>query len=243
MKTHRFIGDFDLSKTDSEINDKKLIHQISNVLHLQTGEKIILCDGKGSEALAIITGIDRDKIAVKLDKAAQTMDASLSRTELYCALLKKENFELAAQKAAEVGVTEIIPLLTDKTVKKNFKPLRVQKILHEAAEQSGRATVPHLREITSFKKILKALRGTKELNIFLDSTAEKNIFAILKPRESSGAVRLFIGPEGGWSDDERAAAKNAGFVFASLGDFTLRGETAAIIASYLAANRNSGFLL
>lgn len=240
---HRFIGDFDLSKANSKINDKKLIHQISNVLHLHTGKKIILSDGKGSEAIVMITGVDKDKIAVKLDKAAQTIDESLGRTVLYCALLKKENFELAAQKAAEVGVTEIIPLLTDKTVKKNFKPLRVQKILHEAAEQSGRATVPHLREITPFKKILEALHGTKELNIFLDLTAEKNILAVLNQREHNKHVRLFIGPEGGWSDNERAAAKNAGFIFASLGDFTLRGETAAIIASYLASNRNSCFLL
>lgn len=226
MKIHRFIGDFDLTKGEiTLIGD--IVKQIRNVLKLEEGEEILLSDGKGSEAKAQIISIFSDKVVCKIIENNKSED-SARKVSLYLAVLKKDNFELAVQKATECGVSEIIPVITDRTIKTGLNFERLEKIVKEASEQSGRSIVPEISEMMNFTD---ALENGKESN-------EKIIFHLVDeeygPDKNANSVSIFIGPEGGFTDKEIDLAKNSGYSVASLGALTLRGETAAIIATYRA---------
>lgn len=229
MKLHRFIGDFDLAGKTVELTDREFLNQLRNVLRLKSGDKIILCDGQGHDALASITQLKTDRIQVAIESVEKVDREPARHVILYCALLKRENFELVAQKATEIGVKEIVPLVTQRTVKLNVNNARVNKIIREAAEQSGRGTVPTLHPAVTFSDALEHL--TEEvMPIFFHGEGKpwSGLFAA-----SASSIAAFIGPEGGWNEEEVKAAEAKGLRFAHVGSLTLRGETAAIIASYL----------
>ncbi len=231
MKIHRFIEDFDFSKKELEINNIEIVKQIRNVLKLEIGKKITLSDGKGTEADTIITFIYSDKIScevVEVRKASETT----RKVRLYLAILKKDNFELAIQKSVECGVSSIIPIITERTIKTGLNKERLEKIIKEASEQSGRSVVPELLETMTYKEALEHGSENKERVIF--DLGEENY----KPDGSKASFRhtvsIFIGPEGGFTEKEISLAKESNYQIASLGDMTLRGETAAIVATYRA---------
>lgn len=222
---HRFIGDFDLSQEAVEITDRDLLHQWSRVLRLQEGSEVVLVDGKGLEATAVINELLKSLAKLVIVSRANVSREPKRRVHLYQALLKRENFELVAQKAVEVGAYALIPLITDHTVKLGLKTERVQKIMKEAAEQSGRGMVPLVVEPVSLAQALKQ-RDTMRPGIFFDIDAP-----VLTPVPNED-VDIFIGPEGGWSLQEKEMAAKHGLQNASLGSTILRAETAAIVATY-----------
>jgi 16S rRNA (uracil1498-N3)-methyltransferase len=225
MKIHRFIGDFKLQQNELEVGGE-IAHQIIKVLKLEIGEKIELCDGKGVNALCKIKSLGKNSLMVEIEKIGIDEEEN-KKVSLFCAVLKKENFELVVQKATECGVDKIIPIITARTVKTGLNIERLQKIAKEASEQSGRSTVPEISEPVSFEESLKQAKG---VNIFFDISGE-----VLKEKNNS-IINIWIGPEGGWIPEEIHKAKSAGFKIASLGKNILRGETAAIIATYLISN-------
>jgi len=239
MKLHRFIGDFDLSKMVVEINNPENIKQIKNVLRLGVGDVLILCDGAGMEAQAMITSLSKGSIIVEILKQKNS-ENSLEKSKmkinkevnLYLAILKKENFELAVQKAVECGVSKIIPVITERTIKTGLNKIRLEKIIKEASEQSGRNIVPALLDTINFKEALsKRHFDTKD-----EESGEKIIFHFTdqeyKPNKNTKNASIFIGPEGGFTEKEIALAKDFGYKVTSLGSFTLRAETAAIVGTY-----------
>jgi len=243
MKIHRFIGNFSAKggpasgwDKELEITDPKIIKQIKGVLRMKKGDVIMLSDGKGKSAEVTIDSLSTNKILVTVNKvSARTPLAETRSVNLYLSILKKENFELAVQKAVECGVSNIIPVITERTIKTGLNIARLEKIILEASEQSGRDVVPTLSPILKFQDAL--IDGEK--------SEEKIIFHLMSepadPRSSGNAKKLksasiFIGPEGGFTDKEISLAKESGYKVASLGPLTLRAETAAIVATYLAAN-------
>ncbi len=234
MRLNRFFGDFDFQQKTLQIMDRDFLHQIKNVLRLGEGEGIILVDGRGQEATAKIMAYGKDFIAVEILEVKANQNEPARRVILYCAILKRENFELVAQKATEVGVSEIVPVISQRTVKTGLKKDRLAKIIKEAAEQSGRVRLPVLREALDFKETIREAKNNS-VNILFDLSGAKftqSDCVNLAQQEKFG-ISIFIGPEGGWSEEEIALAKEAGFKIASLGRLTLRGETAAIVATYL----------
>lgn len=231
MKIHRFIGTFNLSPEYTDITDREIAHQITRVLRLKSGEPIVLCDGKGNEADAVIVTPDTDKVHVRItDRHASTSEPKTHVT-LYCAILKRENFELAVQKAVEVGISEIVPLITARTIKLDFKRERMEKIIREAAELSGRGILPVLHEP---KKLPAAITDAERQDISFAFELHADPFrSLFKKWPSWKNAGCFIGPEGGWDDDELSSFDDAGIRIAGLGDLTFRAETAAIVASYL----------
>ncbi|OGI98614.1 hypothetical protein A3H53_01195 [Candidatus Nomurabacteria bacterium RIFCSPLOWO2_02_FULL_40_10] len=232
MKIHRFIINKDLVEGRLEVVDNELFNQLKNVLRLGVGSKVSLADSKGREALAEIKGFKKGSIELQLQEAFRNDKEPAREVTLYCSVLKRENFELVVQKATEVGVKRIFPLVAERTVKLNLKMERLQKIIKEAAEQSGRAVVPILYEPVSFKG---AVTHAKEnsLNLFFDISGvslKKNLGA------QKNSIGVFIGPEGGWTAKELESARESKFEIVSLGKLTLRAETAAIVASYIAVN-------
>jgi len=226
MKLHRFIGDFDLNKKEVEIQEMDIVKQIRNVLKLEIGEYLILSNGKGLEAKASIAQIFSSKISCEILELNKITEEKRS-VSLYLAVLKKDNFELAVQKATECGVTNIIPVITERTIKTGINMDRLEKIVKEASEQSGRSLVPEILEIMEFKNAIKHGINSEEKIIF--HLGGKDHIS-----HDKKSIAIFIGPEGGFTENEIEIAKESGYTVASLGALTLRGETAAIVATYRA---------
>ena len=260
MKIHRFIDDFDLSKKTLEITGE-IAKQMALVLKLEVCEKVELCDGKHISAIAEICKIDKKSVVVKLDSLLrQDSGGQRKNVTLYCAILKKENFELVVQKTTECGISKIVPIISERTIKTGLNMERLQKIAKEASEQSGRNNIPEISEPITFNEALKLIKENI-LNVIFDADGDlpfeihcagwraehskfsaENYECISKDKSPSAnigefsKINIFIGPEGGWTENEIKKAKENNFSIASLGSLTLRGETAAIIATYLISN-------
>lgn len=227
MKLHRFIGAFDLSKKELEILNPENIKQIKDVLRLKEGDVIVVSDGKGKSSEVTLLSLTPDKIKCRVEGAEGNKEEG-ARVNLYLSILKKENFELAAQKAVEAGVWSITPIITERTIKTGLNEKRIKKIILEASEQCGRSFVPVLSPTLNFENALAFGSASEDKIIFHPGgdlyQADKNT------RSSS----IFIGPEGGFTEREIKIAQDSGYAVASLGPLTLRGETAAVIATYRA---------
>lgn len=232
MKLHRFIVNFPLEQNTLFIHDSELVFQIVHVLKLRSGESLILSDGSGKEVRAKIVDITDKGLALEAEQWLQNNNEPKIQVTLFAAILKADHFEVLAQKCTEAGVFQIIPIVTKRTVKLNLRHDRIQKIIEEAAEQSGRAIVPALGAPLMFEEALR-LVPTFEKSFFLDFDAPMH----LKDKDShSTNVSLFIGPEGGFDPNEMEQAKKAGCSLAHLGPLTLRAETAAIISTFILAS-------
>ncbi len=230
MKKHRFLFEKNLMSEHLDSDDKELINQLLNVLRLKVGETVLLFDGAGSEISAKIISLDRQKVVFgKIEKVAKVSKEGRDVT-LYCSILKKENFEIVVQKATEIGVNKIVPIITSRTVKFGFKEDRLLKIIKEACEQCGRASQPKIESPLKFEEAINEAKKTNKINIIFDQSGEK--IGKLK----SDKIAIFIGPEGGWTKEELIMAKKDGFVIGLLGNLTLRAETAGIVGSYEAIN-------
>mgnify|MGYP001566131227 CR=1 len=160
MKVHRFIGDFNLSPEQVVIADAELVHRMGRVLRLQIGEQVTLCDGQGLEAHGVIESMDKKTVVVHVNERAPNTSESPTKLTLYLALVKRESFELAVQKITEVGVAEIVPIATERTVKSTLNLERLHVIVREAAEQSGRGCVPIVHEPMSFEDACERAKGS-----------------------------------------------------------------------------------
>lgn len=228
LKRHYFIGNFDLESKEIICLDTEIIHHIKDVLKLKEGEEIILCDGQGKAALVRIEKIDKKSINFFV-KNIFPGAVSDKKIILFAALLKRDSFEWLLQKAVEVGVNEIVPIVSERTIKIGFNEKRWQKIIKEAAEQSQSLILPKLSPVQNFKDALKNMDG---VGVFFDPAGEN----IKKIKLNNSVISLFVGPEGGWSDKEIEMCKESGLHFVNLGNSILRAETAATVAVYLAKN-------
>ena len=229
MKRHRFIGPYDLRTSEIVLEDDAA-RQMALVLKLKIGESVLLSDGQGREAEYEILQIKKSAVRLIRDSEISAVKAEpTNRVMLYASILKRENFEFIVQKATECGVLRIVPVLGQRTIKKDVKIDRLREIAKEAAEQSGRGMVPEISEPMKLEQALKDAEINGQ-NYFFDKDAAMTGF---KP-PASGSIGLFIGPEGGWTPEEAAQAKHAGCKTVSLGPRVLRGETAAIVAVFLA---------
>lgn len=230
-KIHRFIGTYPLAIGTIRIDDDDLAHQLRSVLKLEPGDTIIIGDGSGSEAQCTILRYERGVVMLNGLSIGKNANELPGRTTLYCALLKADHFELAAQKATEVGVSEIIPLITGRTIKGNLRVERVRTIVREAAELAGRGLVPTVREPIPMQQVLTEA-SRNDVNFFFDPSGELFSGAAKSVRHAG----IWIGPEGGWNEQELEMAHQVGMRIVSLGNLVLRAETAAIVAGYLVAH-------
>ena len=149
MKTHRFfvqdkIGD----KSLLAVTSPAMVNQFKNVFRFVKGDRVILFDNSGFDFTFAIEGYDKDVVSLSRIEICENIVLPLRETYLFASLVKKDNFEWIAQKATELGVSHIIPIISDRSEKKDLNNDRIQKIIIEAAVQSGRGTLPILYEIT-----------------------------------------------------------------------------------------------
>lgn len=230
MRLNRFFYDFDETKNKILIQDKEIIHQIKKVLRLKIGKEIILFNKKNKEALVKILNFENGMILAEVLNILEINREPQKEINLYISILKKENFELVCQKTTEIGVSNIYPLITDYTVKLNLNYERLNRIIKEAAEQSGRNKIPSIFPIQKFKDLILKI-NKNDLNLFFDPEGEcfKNI---LNSISNSKKINIFIGPEGGWSIDELNLARQSNFKILSFSDLIFRAETAAQLACF-----------
>lgn len=204
---------------------------MKNVLRKRVGERIILFNGSGKECMAEIKKFFRDKVEVEILEIMESTTEPKIFVSLFCSILKRVNFEFAVQKATEIGVKEIIPLICKNTVKLGLNLERMRKIIKEAAEQSGRGILPTISEPINFREAIERVKNS-ELKILFDSSG-KDFFKVFKKAKK---ISIFVGPEGGWIKEEIELAKKEKFEVSNLGKLNLRSETAAIVSSFLAVN-------
>lgn len=234
-KIHRFFTPVDVRGPVISITDRDLIHQMRDILHLTDGEEVLLCDGSGQEALVVLEGIHESPVGRVKEVRDNTSEPPVKVT-LFCAVLKGEHFELVVQKCVELGVYAIVPVITDRTIKLGLKMDRLEKIAKEAAEVAGRGMVPVVENPISFKEALNR-SPSFETTICFDIGSERTI--VLNHDATKAA--LFVGPEGGWSEEEQSMFTDAGCQVVTLGPRTLRGETAAIVGTAIVMGMIEGW--
>jgi len=205
-------------------------HHSVRVVRLRVGEDVELFDRAGNAARGVVAAIDKDRAVITAGEALPSRESPLA-IHLAMAIIQLEKFELVLQKATELGVRSIIPLVTERVELRperySGKAERWERIVFEAVKQSGRTRIP-LVELPARLNDILARPGTK---ILFDAEAESQAIARLDE------VTLLIGPEGGWTGGELEAARESGVVFQTLGPRRLRAETAAIAAVTVTGSR------
>lgn len=230
-KIHRFFIDIPLALGEISIRDEALVNQIVKVLKLRSEEPIALFNSSNQEAVGTITGVSKIAVTIEIT-SLEVKTENVRKVHLYAAILKKENFEYGIQKAVEVGVSSITPLLSERTVKTGLKIDRLEKIITEAAELCGRTIVPELTDTLSYTDALQeAIKNGVVLVCDSSGVPYKEVL-----KNTSGPISVFVGPEGGFSDSELEIARSMGAIITGMGKFTMRGETALTVASFLCVN-------
>lgn len=209
-------------------------HHARDVMRLKVGDEIIVFDGTGKEYVGMVDVIGKDDVTAKINKTIRKQ-VDIFRLALAQAIPKLNKMDFIVEKATELGVERIIPIITKRTIvqidaaKARPKIDRWKKLAIEASKQSGRVTIPEINEIESFED---SLTHTKDYELAiipcLREGPEKSK-DILKNKAIKSAI-LYIGPEGDFTEDEISAAKAKGAKPVSLGKEVLRSETAAIAA-------------
>jgi 16S rRNA (uracil1498-N3)-methyltransferase len=232
MKIHRFcLPELKDSKSEVgaifEITEKETVHQLKDVFRFEAGDLVNIFDGEGAEVQAEILSLSKSLANFKITKVFSSSEILTQRKDLTLAfaLLKNDHTEMVLEKCTELGVTTFQPLLTDRTIKTGFRRDRLEKIIKEAAEQSGFVRLPKLAEPIKLESYIQKI-GVG--NVFvMDMDGEK----LPDFNESSqDGVVVLVGPEGGWSDSERELFKSLHLTTFSLAPQTLRAETACIAA-------------
>lgn len=208
------------------------VQHISRVLRLQAGDKIILCDGEGTDYHVTIETMNKHSVrTVIIDKEASKGEASI-HTVLYQGIPKATKMDLIIQKCTEMGINRIVPLTTVRTVVKlesekdeRKKVERWSKIAEEAAKQSGRGIIPQIDMPMTFDQALKDAGGLELRLIPYESESTVSVKDALQ-RKKVNRIGYFIGPEGGFEISEIEKAKNADVIPVTLGKRILRTETA-----------------
>lgn len=231
---NRFFIEQEIREGDMEIPDGALAHQLLRVLRYKTGDEIVLLDNTGRECISVIQSITKDVVSVRSATCSVSKGEPMRVVTLYQSIIKKDKMEWVFEKATEAGASRYVPVHSAHAVKLGLNSERARKIIKEAAEQSGRGKVPVLAELSEYKQAVKEAVASGAVSVLAHTMGVyPDLQSVLK--ESNRAVNLFIGPEGGFSDEEVALAQKSGFIIASLGSRTLRAETAAVIATFLLA--------
>lgn len=200
------------------------------VLRKDDGDEIHAIDGKGTYYLCTISRASRRETQVSI-KERITNWGEKEGTKMILAispLKQKERFEWLVEKAVELGVDEIIPLVCKYTITDNIKPDRLHNLMIAAMKQCKRCRLPVLHEPTSFSDFMKNTQA--DIRLFAYCLAENPIFAHQEKIQQAQSLVLTIGPEGDFSTQEAEMAVKNGFLSVSLGESRLRTETAGLCA-------------
>jgi 16S rRNA (uracil1498-N3)-methyltransferase len=205
---------------------------LTRVLRLRPGQPLTLFNGAGGEYAATIAALQGEKVLLAVAEARAIERESPLTLTLAQGVSRGERMDLVVQKATELGVSGIVPLLTERSVVRLRAPQGRHKLEHwraiaiAACEQSGRNRLPEIASPVEFREFLRE-GAADSTRLLLSPQAGRRLADIGKP---TGRVTVLIGPEGGLKDEEQQAALSAGFEAVRLGPRVLRTETAALAA-------------
>ncbi len=229
-----FVSPNDIFGSTIRISGEEYIH-IVKVSRYKKGYDLIICDGSGKDYLCTITNITNDYVECEInDIINNTAEPQIEITLYQCNI---DKMDIVVQKATELGVKKIVPVLSVFVNEKDVKPDRLRRIALEASKQCGRARVVEIADAMSFDEAissdgeeLKLLAYEREKSTSLGDVLLKN----------AKKIALFIGSEGGFSAEEVEKAVSYGFKTFTLGTRILRAETASIISIGLVINSLEG---
>lgn len=202
------------------------------VLRKRPGDEIVVVDGEGGWYRVRLDEVTPRQAAGAILETRRDVGEPGYDLRIGLALLNNRNrYETFLEKAVELGVSEVIPLVTHRTMKASFKPARAHKIALAAMKQCGRSRLISLAEP---QPLADVLRNTSADLTFIGhelAAPEQTLAVALDGQSSFGSLCILIGPEGGFTEDEVAEAGRAGYAPVSLGPRRLRAETAALVAA------------
>lgn len=208
-------------------------HHMQRVMRLKVGEQVILFDGNGIEATAEITTLSKRVVGLRILQKRTTPPLSQSPIILATAVPKGDRFRSLVEKVTELGVTRLIPLLTERSVVApgSGKLDKVKQTMIAACKQSGRNTLMEIDEPIDWKEFLD--QQSQAGSLFVAHPSGESPEKVIVDQTKDQPVILVIGPEGGFSDAEIEQATEAGAKLISLGANILRVETAAVALAAL----------
>ena len=229
------------------INDTSVVingedaHHISSVLRMKIGDEIFVSDGNGRDLVCRITSLSDEEVAAEIISAREGTELAVDIV-LYQSLPKADKMEMIIQKCTELGVKRIVPVESSRCVvkldqKSGAKKLeRWQKIAKSASEQSQRGVIPEISSVMSWNEAIKdSAELEKAVVCYEGKSATDTLKTLLSGAGSLKSIGIFVGPEGGYSENEISAAAGVGIEAVSLGRRILRTETAgmALIAALM----------
>lgn len=234
MKHWVYLEDF----SGATIDDKKTVHRLTRVLRLKPGDTFLGFDGRRELTLRVKSA-GPDSVSVETLGSREAVRIPNVKLTVAQALLKGKRWDIFLEKSAEMGVHDVVPLLTEKSVVKISKDDaagkvdRWQRILQSAAAQCRGGTVTGIAPPVDFNDFVRA-SSRRAARFIFSAEGDAAPFADVVRAERPARIILAIGPEGDFTRGEIAAASEAGFTPVTLGPRILRAETAAIVASSLA---------
>ncbi len=228
----RFFVNSPLTVGDTAVIDGADARHIAGALRMSVGEALTLCDGAGTDYTCTITAVNKDSVSATVDAAAPTASEPTLAVTLYMGMPKGDKLELVIQKAVELGVSAVVPVITTRSIVRvdgkdaEKKRVRLQRIAAEAAGQSGRGIIPRVEAPIAWKAALARLATENSLLCYEGGGAP--IGTLISPSDT--AVSLVVGPEGGFDPAEVDAVVASGGKIATLGPRILRCETAPLAA-------------
>jgi 16S rRNA (uracil1498-N3)-methyltransferase len=221
-KIHRFfVPELPLEDTFI-LRDQALVHQITSVLHLTIGESLIVFGNTEDEYVMRIIAIEKG--AITLLRESQRHVSQPRRTVIAAvSIVKRDLFEVIVQKLTELGVSEIVPIISSRTIKQSVRMERLRTISTEALEQSGGTKEVLIHEPLTLSDALTHF--SHPVIVYAPGEA-------LQSKELPETVVMYVGPEGGWSSEDMVLFKEHHASLVSLGSRVLRTETAAIVGAY-----------
>lgn len=209
-------------------------YQLRTVLRLRAGDEIVVLDNSGREWLVELTRIDKNGVGGRIIEARQAGAEPKLQITLYQGTLKAAKFEWILQKGTELGVSEFVPMICQRSVVREETDLekkrsRWESIIREAAEQSGRGRLPRLGQPVALAEAVDQARAAELILMPWEMAPEPSLKQALTALQPA-RVALFIGPEGGFTAEEAQLAQTAGAQLVTLGPRLLRAETAALAA-------------
>ncbi|MBC8530907.1 16S rRNA (uracil(1498)-N(3))-methyltransferase [Gehongia tenuis] len=226
---HRFfVMPEDFGEGTATIRGEDAVH-IRRVLRMEKGERIIVCDGRGTDYDAVLEAVGETALA-KLEKGRPNAAEPPVNVTLFQGLAKGERMDYVVQKAVEYGVHTIVPVEMKRSVarlkEKDRKVQRWQRIAFEAAKQCGRGRVPEVQEGVALKEALPAMAELDLVVAAYENEKRTSLKAVLRGHPQAVNIGLVVGPEGGLDEAEIKDLLAMGFAAASLGPRIFRTESA-----------------
>lgn len=237
MAMHRFFVPSGWLQRQEIVLTGPLAHQLSRVLRLRPGDRITLLDDSGWATIVELDSIIPARTTAHRVSRSRPPTEPHTRLLLYQALPKGKKFDWILQKGTELGVSAFVPLITDRCIIPaaeridEGKLIRWRRIVTEAAEQSGRTRLPQVLPAIPFSTACTSTPANT-LALIACVAEEATPFSHIVPELTGSTpqeIRVFVGPEGGFTLDEVRCAHQAGIIPVSLGPRILRTETAALV--------------